>query len=725
MTIVEDHLFNAAESLIIERRIAVTLLHSPRNESFAPLEKTMHAARAESERSLASATAMVDTDYVLALNDQKQHTLAQIEKIKKLRKDIDEAVQHEMTGRRSDLSNRWFLESTAAIQQIQKFWMSYANLFSHIDARITLQMRFKHILSSIMEYSGRERSLLGRLIVENAPVLPEDQANILRWRGSVEQGWNICAIIAEQSGLAPAITPHLKEAQSQYLTLQDMVGDDFFITQSYERSQYPISIELWFELSNNIGHSLHILKDTVKRQTAAYVEERENKARVNILINLVILLLAIILCSFSFRVIARRVLGPVHGMVEALYDVMEGKTVSQLPKVTNPHDEIGKLAEILRAFQGSQEMIKDAAGRLEAVFNTVLDGLITINSRGIIQSFNSSAERIFGYAAAEVIGHNVNILMPEPYHSQHDQYISNYLTTGDAKVIGIGREVSARRKDGTIFPMELSVNSFTLGPEFAFVGMIRDISERKAAEAEKERLISDLRRSNQELDDFAYIASHDLKEPLRGLFNNAKFLLEDYEDKLDDTGVSMLKRLGFLCQRMETLVNDLLYFSRLGRQNLAIQTTDINDVIQDIVTLMEPVLVEKDVRIEIPVPLPEVVCDKPRITEVFRNLITNAVKYNDKAEKRVEIGYIRKMTTPHGQTENVFYVKDNGIGIDSRFYADIFRIFKRLNEEDDQTKGTGVGLTFVKKIVERHGGYIWLESEVGKGTTFYFTINTL
>jgi signal transduction histidine kinase len=243
--------------------------------------------------------------------------------------------------------------------------------------------------------------------------------------------------------------------------------------------------------------------------------------------------------------------------------------------------------------------------------------------------------------------------------------------------------------------------------------------------AEKEIVyMGELERSNQELDDFAYIASHDLKEPLRGLFNHATFLLEDYKDKIDEDGVRRLTRLGLLCQRMERLINDLMYFSRLGRADLAVQETDPNAVIAEIQQMMETVLNERHARIVVPRVLPRIVCDKTRVTEVFRNLITNAVKYNDKAERVVEIGFLESADSDTGAERNVFYVKDNGIGIDPEYHQEIFRIFKRLqNAADGPDNGTGVGLTFVKKIVERHGGRIWLESEPGKGTVFYFSLN--
>jgi len=354
---------------------------------------------------------------------------------------------------------------------------------------------------------------------------------------------------------------------------------------------------------------------------------------------------------------------------------------------------------------------------LKSIVNTMLDGLITIDESGILSTFNPAATRIFGYQPEEVVGQNIKMLMPEPYHSEHDGYLHNYLSTNEKKVIGIGREVSGKRKDASIFPMELGVNEMIITPgKRMFVGTIRDISERKRSEKAIEQYLLALKRSNQELDDFAYIASHDLKEPLRGLSNNAMFLKEDFADKIGEEGTKRLNRITFLCERMERLVNDLLYFSRLGRQELAIQKTDLNEVINDIILMMENSLHEAGAIIMIPRELPTITCDLPRITEVFRNLITNAVKYNDKPEKVIEVGY----EIQNGN--NIFYVRDNGIGIAAEFHNDVFRIFKRLNSESDEVKGTGVGLTFVKKIIERHNGRIWIESQPGSGTTFYFTI---
>jgi len=508
--------------------------------------------------------------------------------------------------------------------------------------------------------------------------------------------------------------------------------------------------------------------------------------------------------------------------------------------------QLAGLNEELRATNHKLEMLYEQSkegsqSRVAAIVDNIIDGIIAINEKGNIESFNKACEKIFGYRSEEVIGHNIKMLMPEPYHNEHDGYLQHYRATAEAKIIGTaGREVSGKRKDGLVFPMDLSVSAFYLDGKRHFSGIIRDITERKKseemlrllgaivessddviisktldgivsswnngaeklfgystteamgkdmsflippdklqeevdiinslregktidhletvrlnkigkridvsltispirdiagqimgaskvgrdityrkeAEAKLFRYMLDLERSNKDLDDFAYIASHDLKEPLRGLFNNAKFLQQDYADKLDQAGVAKLQRLGYLCQRMEQLVNDLLYFSRLGRQELAIQLTDMNLVVQDIKSLID----SPDVTINIPQKLPEIICDKLRVMEALRNLITNAIKYNDKKSKVIEIGIKDKVEIKNGVEHQVFYVKDNGIGIEEEFFEDIFRIFKRLNEEDDDKKGTGVGLTFVRKIIERHGGRIWLASAPGKGTTFYFTI---
>lgn len=231
----------------------------------------------------------------------------------------------------------------------------------------------------------------------------------------------------------------------------------------------------------------------------------------------------------------------------------------------------------------------------------------------------------------------------------------------------------------------------------------------------------ELEQSNTELDAFAYIASHDLKEPLRGIHNYSNFLIEDYAHVLNEDGVSKLQTLVRLTQRMEDLINSLLHFSRLGRVELAIYPTNLNDVVRQVLDLLRARIEETGVNISIPRPLPVVECDRVQVTEVFTNLISNAIKYSDRADKWVEVGYLDSDFS-HQERATIFYVRDNGIGIKERYLDNIFRIFKRLHAQSQYGGGTGAGLTIVKKIVERHGGRIWVESTFGSGSTFYFTL---
>lgn len=227
----------------------------------------------------------------------------------------------------------------------------------------------------------------------------------------------------------------------------------------------------------------------------------------------------------------------------------------------------------------------------------------------------------------------------------------------------------------------------------------------------------ELERSNNELDAFAYIASHDLKEPLRGIHNYSNFLMEDYGNTLNEEGKHKLQTLIRLTQRMEDLIDSLLHFSRLGRVDLSMQQTDLNELVNRSLDLLSARIEQMQVDIQIRRPLPTVYCDRIQVGEVFNNLIANSIKYNDKAEKIIEIGYIEESLAPI-----TFYVRDNGIGIREKHFDSIFRIFKRLHGPSKYGGGTGAGLTIAKKIVERHGGKIWVESTYGEGSTFYFTL---
>jgi light-regulated signal transduction histidine kinase (bacteriophytochrome) len=242
-------------------------------------------------------------------------------------------------------------------------------------------------------------------------------------------------------------------------------------------------------------------------------------------------------------------------------------------------------------------------------------------------------------------------------------------------------------------------------------------------------LNADLTRSNEELDAFAYVASHDLKEPLRGIYKYAHQLLEDAA-VVDEQNRKKLEGLMRLTVRMDSLLDSLLYFSRVGRETLLTEVTDLNEVVAEAVEMVDARRTEGPTEIVIPRPLPNIRCDRVRCREIFVNLLSNALKYNDKPQKRVEVGFIapsedhRRPGFPEGVSGlPIYYVKDNGIGIPARHFEQVFKMFKRLHGRDDFGGGTGAGLTIVQKLVERHHGRVWLESTPGTGTTFYFTLS--
>jgi light-regulated signal transduction histidine kinase (bacteriophytochrome) len=244
--------------------------------------------------------------------------------------------------------------------------------------------------------------------------------------------------------------------------------------------------------------------------------------------------------------------------------------------------------------------------------------------------------------------------------------------------------------------------------------------------AELAMLNEELARSNSELDAFAYTTAHDLKEPLHGISNYAAILQEDYRQILDEEGRSRLSTLIRLSAHMDALISALLHYSQVGRTELSFADVDLNEVVQRALEVLSVTLEEKGVQVRIPRPLPTVWCDRVRIGEVFSNLISNAVKYDDKPEKWIEIGYqeavVQEGTTGKVRQPVIFYVHDNGIGIREKYFDVIFHMFKRLHGRDVFGGGTGTGLAIVKRIVERHGGKIWVESTYGEGTTFYFTL---
>lgn len=238
----------------------------------------------------------------------------------------------------------------------------------------------------------------------------------------------------------------------------------------------------------------------------------------------------------------------------------------------------------------------------------------------------------------------------------------------------------------------------------------------------------ELVRSNGELDAFAYVASHDLKEPLRGIHKYAHLLLEEAVAQSEEHR-RKLEGLMRLTIRMDSLLDSLLHFSRVGRADLALEDTDLNTVLAEAIEMVGS-RSEQRAEFLVPRPLASIRCDRVRVREIFVNLLSNALKYNDKGEKRIEIGFIepdedhpRPGCPEEAGQEAIYFVKDNGIGIDPKHYGQVFKMFKRLHGRDEFGGGSGAGLSIVERLVRRHRGVVWLDSTPGQQTTFYFTLS--
>ena len=240
----------------------------------------------------------------------------------------------------------------------------------------------------------------------------------------------------------------------------------------------------------------------------------------------------------------------------------------------------------------------------------------------------------------------------------------------------------------------------------------QEIIQHQQSQEKMAELLQEVKKANQELNNFAYIVSHDLKAPLRGISSVSAWLLHDYGDQFDDAGKNLINLMKNRVIQMNNLINGILEYSQVGNVKKERQPINLNDVVTDVVDLLTP---PENIQIEIRKILPIVEFEKTRIKQVFQNLLSNAIKFIDKPQGQIIIDYTEENT--YWQ----FSITDNGLGIEEKYFDKIFQVFQKLSNDED-SDSTGIGLSLVKKIVEMYGGNVWVESEVGQGSTFFFTL---
>jgi PAS domain S-box-containing protein len=337
------------------------------------------------------------------------------------------------------------------------------------------------------------------------------------------------------------------------------------------------------------------------------------------------------------------------------------------------------------------------------------DAMLVAAADGRILLANPAAQRLFGHTADEFIHLAIEDLIPRRLRAAHGAKRADYATHPGRRSMGAGLDIVGLRKDGSEFAADVSLSPIGDGLVLATV---YDISRRKRLEAEQARMIQDLESANEELKNFAYVVSHDLKAPLRAIGSLADWIAADQHDRLDDEGREHLRLLIQRVRRMDALIDGVLRYSRIGRVHEAAVAVDLDQLAHEVVDSLAP---PPHVTVTVAPGLPTIQAEKTALQQVLQNLIGNAIRYLDKPRGRVEIGCIDQ------GADWRFSVADNGPGIGARHFQRIFQLFQTLHPRD-RVESTGVGLAIVKKIVEQCGGQVWVESCVGQGSTFYFTL---
>jgi PAS domain S-box-containing protein len=363
--------------------------------------------------------------------------------------------------------------------------------------------------------------------------------------------------------------------------------------------------------------------------------------------------------------------------------------------------------------KAAERHLEQMEGRYRGLLEAAPDAMVLVNGGGEIVLLNLQAEKQLGYRRDELVGQQIKNIIPE---ARAERIVENTLHPPESSLAQkVGVELSARRKDGSEFPIEIMLSPLESAEGVLVTMAIRDITTRRKAEAHLLLTVKELNRSNEELGQFAYLASHDLQEPLRMVASYTQLLSKRYKGKLDSDADEFISFAVDGANRMQRLIQDLLTYSRIGTKGRDFVPTSSETAMQTASANLRGAIEESKALVTHD-PLPMVLADEGQLVQLFQNLIGNAIKYQGPGIPTVHIS-----AAANGGGNWLFSVKDNGLGIERKYFDKIFGMFQRLHRREEFA-GTGIGLAICKKIVERHGGSISVESELGDGSTFRFAL---
>lgn len=361
----------------------------------------------------------------------------------------------------------------------------------------------------------------------------------------------------------------------------------------------------------------------------------------------------------------------------------------------------------LKRLVDAEAQSRRADERFRLVVDLAPNGLMMVDAQGVITLANPKAEAMFGYGPGELAGVGIEALVPEASRGAHRAFVQGLFSAPQGRRMGEGRDLHGRRRDGSEFPVEIGLEPLATPEGPAMLASVIDITDRKRRDDE-------LRRSNADLEQFAYVASHDLQEPLRMVASYAELLGQRYKGQLDERADKYIFYAVDGARRMQRLVADLLAFARVESQGQAPAPVDAAQVLAQVLHVLGPAVREAGATVEAG-DMPRVLVDEGQLGQLLQNLLGNALKFRSEAPPVIRVQARRE------RDQWVFSVHDNGIGIDLRHAERIFQMFQRLHERG-RYDGSGIGLAIAKRIVERNGGRIWVESAPGAGSSFHFTL---